>query len=592
MRVRTRALIGIFGLWILLWLPAGAGASPAPTASPAVAVFPMPGSQVATPQTQITFRGVPVAQLGTILVTGSRSGRHAGRIAADSDGQGGSFLAAKAFTPGELVTVTTQLNIIGTSHGSFQYRIAMPWHFRRPLHWRRAARVPNDVWHFHSRRDIQPATIKIDQRGGGIGGDIFVASQFGPVQDGPEILDPHGNVIWFKAMRGNDFTTDFRVQSYLGKPVLTWWQGPIVGGEGRGFDVILNSSYQQIALVHAANGMLADLHEFQITPWNTALITSEHPVIWNTSSIHGPKRQIVLDAVVQEIDIPTGLVLFQWDSLDHVPVSYTHQQLPPSSRNLFDYFHVNSIDVDLDNNLVISSRNTWASYKLDHRTGRVIWILGGKHSSFRMGHGASFAFQHDVRVRAANDSVVTLFDDGGGPDRVHRHSRGLRLALDTTRGVASVAAQEHHQPSLAADYEGNYQQLDRGHSFIGWGSQPYFTEFDSRGRQVFDGRFTGLTSSYRAYRFDWSGTPQTRPAVSASSSSKATTVYVSWNGATNVTSWQVLAGRSAGSLQPAKSAAKDGFETAITIASEPYVSVQALDAGGNVLSTSRTVRTG
>ena len=98
--------------------------------------------------------------------------------------------------------------------------------------------------------------------------------------------------------------------------------------------------------------MLADLHEFQITPWNTALITTEHPVVWNTSSIHGPKRQIVLDAVVQEIDIPTGLVLFQWDSLDHVPVSYTHQPLPVSSDLLFDYFHVNSIDVDLDNNLV------------------------------------------------------------------------------------------------------------------------------------------------------------------------------------------------------------------------------------------------
>jgi hypothetical protein len=354
--------------------------------------------------------------------------------------------------------------------------------------------------------------------------------------------------------------------------------------------VILNSSYQQIARVHAGNGMLADLHEFQITPWNTALITAEHPVVWDTSSIHGPKQQVVLDAVVQEIDIPTGLVLFQWDSLDHVPVSYTHQQLPPSSQNLYDYFHVNSIDVDLDDNLVISSRNTWASYKLDHRTGRVIWILGGKHSSFTMAPGSSFAFQHDVRVRAQDDSVVTLFDDGGGPDRVHRHSRGLRLVLDAKHRVARVAGQDLHQPALAADYEGNYQQLDRGHSFIGWGSQPYFTEFDSHGRQVFDGRFTGPTSSYRAYRFDWSGTPHTRPAVSATSRGQSTTVYASWNGATDVASWRVLAGSSADSLQTAKSATKNGFETAITIGSEPYVSVQALDANGAVLATSRTVR--
>ena len=588
MRSRLRALIGIVGLWVVLWPAAGASAG----ASPAVSVFPMPGSQVVTPQTQITFRGIPVGQLGSIIVTGSRTGRHAGRFEGDSDGQGGSFLPFKPFKPDEVVTVRTQLNIIGGSLGSFHYRIAQPWHFRAPQHWRRAARVPHDVWHFHSRRDIQPARVRIDRRGGGVGGDIFVASQFGPVQDGPEILDPHGNVVWFKAMRGNDFTTDFRVQTYQGNPVLTWWQGPIVGGEGRGFDVILNSSYQEIARVHAGNGMLADLHEFQITPWNTALITTEHPVIWNTSSIHGPKQQIVLDAVVQEIDIPTGLVLFQWDSLDHVPVSYTQLPLPTSSRLLFDYFHVNSIDVDLDGNLVISSRNTWSSYKLDHRTGRIIWILGGRHSSFRMARGASFAFQHDVRVRAENDSVVTLFDDGGGPERVHPHSRGLRLLLDTKRRVAKVAGQDQHVPALAADYEGNDQQLDDGHSFIGWGSQPYFTEFDSRGREVFDGRFTGPTSSYRAYRFNWSGTPHTRPAVSASSSGHSTVVYVSWNGATDVASWRVQAGRTADALKNVKRATKDGFETAITIGRESYVGVQALDANGDALATSRVIPAG
>ena len=209
-----------------------------------------------------------------------------------------------------------------------------------------------------------------------------------------------------------------------------------------------------------------------------------------------------------------------------------------------------------------------------------------------MAHGASFAFQHDVRVRAQDDSVVTLFDDGGGPDRVHRHSRGLTLSLDTTRKVARVAGQDHHQPALAADYEGNDQLLDRGDSFIGWGSQPYFTEFDAHGQQVFDGRFTGPTSSYRAYRFDWSGTPHTRPAVSVSSHGHSAVVYVSWNGATDVASWRVLSGRSADSLQAAKSATKDGFETAITIGSEPYVSVQALDANGAVLATSRTVRAG
>ncbi len=589
---------GLLGV-AFLWLAGGAVAAPAfgavaapaggAVAAPAVGVFPVPGSQVAPESTQITFRGLPIDQLGPIVVTGSHSGLHRGRLEADSDGRGGSFLPFNRFAPGELVTVRTHLDILGASGGTFHFKVARPAYSLPPLHWPRPTRVPRDVWHFHSRPDIQPPAVRIDRRGGGVGGDIFLASQFGPVQDGPEILDPQGNVVWFTSLRGDDSANDFRVQQYRGQQVLTWWQGYVNAGVGIGSDVIMNSSYQVIAQVHAGNGLRADLHEFQITPSDTALITISHPVIWNTSSIRGPKQQVVLDAVVQEIDIPTGLVLFEWDSLDHVPVTYSYAHLPTGSRNLFDYFHVNSVDVDHDGNLLVSSRNTWASYELDHATGRVIWTLGGKHSSFRMAPGASFAYQHDVRVRSADDSLVTLFDDSGGPTRIRSQSRGLKLFLDMKHRVAKVAGQDEHVPALASDYEGNYQQLARGHSFLGWGNQPYFTEFDARGHEVFDGRFNGATNTYRAYRFSWNGAPHTRPAISASTSARTTYVYASWNGATNVTRWQVEAGRTAASLRPVHSARKSGFETSIRIASTRYVCVRALDTHGHVLASSRTI---
>src|SRR5207248_1924871 len=109
------------------------------------------------------------------------------------------------------------------------------------------------------------------------------------------------------------------------------------------------------------------------------------------------KRQIVVDSVVEEIDIPTGLLLLRWDSLDHVPVSDSYAPLPPRrTRDPFDYFHANSIAVDRDGNLVVSGRNTWTAYKLDRHTGAVIWRLGGKHSSFRLAPRTYWAFQHDV----------------------------------------------------------------------------------------------------------------------------------------------------------------------------------------------------
>ncbi len=587
MRACGRLPIRISGLVLVAFLWAAGGAS----AAPAVSVFPVPGSQVAPEGAQITFRGLPVAQLGTIAVTGSRSGAHAGRLAADSDGDGGSFLPSKRFAPGELVTVRTDLDIVGAPGGTFHFRVARPAYALPPFHWPRPGRVANDVWHFHSRPDIRPAAVSIDPRGGGVGGDVFLASQFGPVQDGPEIIDPRGNVVWFKRVYGDDSATDFRVQSYKGQRVLTWWQGYVDAGVGMGSDLILNSSYQEIADVHAGNGLQADLHEFQITPWNTALLTISHPVIWNTSSIRGPKHQVVLDAVVQEIDIPTGLVLFEWDSLDQVPVTASYARLPTGSRDLFDYFHVNSVDVDHNGSLLISGRNTWASYKLDHSSGRVIWTLGGKHSSFRMQGGASFAYQHDVRVRSADDSLVTLFDDSGGPTRVRSQSRGLKLSLDLKHRVAKVAAQVEHVPALASDYEGNYQQLGRGHSFLGWGDQPYFTEFDARGHEVFDGRFIAVTNTYRAYRFQWHATPHTRPAIAASSSGSSTNVYASWNGATDVGSWQVEAGPTAASLRAVRTVKPSGFETAIRIARNRYVCVRALDGKGHVLASSRTIGT-
>jgi hypothetical protein len=560
------------------------------TAASPVAVFPIPGSQVASPRAQIAFRGVPASQLGTVTVTGSRSGAHSGSIESDSDGQGASFLPDKPFDAGESVTVSTSLDILGASKGTFRFTVASPAPGYPPTHWPPAYRNANDVWRFHSRPDLVPAASTITKRGATAPGDIFLSPQFGPLQDGPMILDASGNLIWFKRLNGNDSAADFRVQRYQGRPVLTWWQGYVTGGIGVGEGVINDSSYRQIMTVNAANGLHADLHEFTITPQGTALLTAEYPVYWNASSIHGSRRQIVDDSVVQEIDIATGLLLYQWDSLDHIPVSSSYQALPRNSAFAYDYFHVNSVSLDPDGTLLVSGRNTSAAYKVDHRSGHVIWTLGGRHSSFRMRSGSTFALQHDVRIRSAHDWFVTVFDDGDGPPRTNGQSRGLKLFLDVKHMTAARVAEFDHAPPLLSGFEGNYQQLQGGDQFFGWGQQPYFSEFNSRGQMVFDGHFIDGEASYRAYRFMWSGAPQTLPSVAVSGNGRTMSVYASWNGATNVASWRVLAGSSAGALRAVATAAKRGFETGITVGTQSYVAVQALDSHGHTLATSPTVR--
>jgi hypothetical protein len=564
---------------------AGCGSSARP-----VSVFPIPGDRVASPQTQIAFRGISPRLIGRVVVSGSRSGRHAGRLEADSDGQGASFLPAKPFVPGELVTVRTRMNVGGARGGTFHFTVATPAGAIPSMPLAPAGRVPGDELTFQTRPDLTPAAVEITKVSSQPApGDIFLTPQQGPTQNGAMILDPSGGLVWFQPVPAGDMAADLRVQSYHGKPVLTWWQGYSGAGIGEGEDVIDDSSYRLLAVVRAANGLSADLHEFRLTSHGTALITAYYPVYWNASVVHGARQQIVLDSVVQEIDIKTGLVLFQWDSLDHVPLSDSYETVPQSAGGPFDYFHVNSIEPEPDGRLIISARNTSAAYEIDQRTGAIVWTLGGKHSSFKLGTGVKFAFQHDVLVHTKGHLNVTLFDDGGGPPRVHSQSRAIRVRIDGKEKTATLVAQDLHAPALTASFEGNVQALRGGDEFVGWGQQPYFSEFDSSGQMVFDGRFVGNNSSYRAYRYPWTGTPTRPPDVAALADGATTNVYASWNGATDVSAWRVLAGASSNALQAAATAPKQGFETQIPIRSQPYVAVQALNRAGRVLATSATV---
>ncbi len=589
-RILILGLLAICSAVLVAWASAATPASAARPPSPRVYVFPIAGDRVASPNTQLTFRGVSAGALGAISVVGSRTGMHTGRIEADSDGRGGSFLPAKPFADGEVVTVTTGLNVFGAQDGRYRFTVAREAPPFPIEHWPVYGRTRGDVLHFHSRPDLVPAAVTVDKNSRATApGLLFVAPQYGPVQDGPMILGSHGNLVWFKRMSGDDFANDFRVQRYRGRPALTWWQGYQVLGTGYGTDVIYNSAYQQIGTVRAGNGLEADPHEFLITSQDSALITSSQQVWWNTSSIHGPRRQLVLDSVIQEIDIPTGLVLFQWNSLDHVPVSSSYAPLPGNPREVFDYFHVNSIDVDRDSNLVISARETWAGYKLSRQSGAMIWQLGGKRSSFRLGPGVYWALQHDIRVQAAHDGVITMFDDNAGPPVVHSESRGLKLFVNLARRTVRVAHQFLHAPPLLAQAQGNYDQLPDGHVLISWGGAGYISEYAS-GRAIFDAHFVQPNVTARVYRTPWTGLPAAPPSVAASARASGTTVWASWNGATDVVAWRVLGGRSANRLRPLRRVTMRGFETSISIAHEAYVEVQALSSSGLVIGTSAVVK--
>jgi hypothetical protein len=557
-----------------------------------LAVSPLPGSLDASPDTQISLLGVPAPALSGLSVRGSKTGTHRGRVRGYSQRDGASFLPARPFRAGESVTVKGTLRIGSRRHRfAFSFIVAsqdfaaptpLP-HF--PVH--------GATQRFISRPDLEPPVIAVTTRSASSApGYLFAAPYNGPGPNGPMIFDEAGNPVWFHPLPANTYATNLQIQRYARRPVLSWWQGSITTqGVGDGEEVIDNAAYQQIVRVHAGNGYKIDLHDFHISPRNTALIPVLSSIACNLSAVDGPEAGAVVDSIIQELDLKTGLVRREWHSLDHVPLSSSYTSpLPGSAKLPFDYFHINSLDPQSDRAMLISGRDTWALYELSTRTGQVVSQIGGKHSTVKLGPGATTAWQHDATVLAGGR--ISIFDNGALP-AIHPQSRGIVVAINQHTKTDTLVAQfEHPAPPLSAASQGNIQVLPNGNVFIGWGAAPYFSEFSPQGQLIFDAHTTPY-NSYRVFRLPWTGAPAHPPAVAVASGpsggSAPLTVYASWNGDTRTASWRVLAGPSPKQLAPVASAPKEGFETAINAPPAAYVAVQALDPSGAVLATSPTI---
>ncbi len=398
----------------------------------AVTVSPAPDSMDASYLTQISFLGVPEDDISGVVVVGSRSGAHAGRLAAYSQGDGASFLPGKPFSEGEIVTVHAVLREgVTTTSFAWRFTVAEVDSVSRSLETPPPPpppAKPGELQQFISRPDLQPPTVTVNANSGSHSpGDIFLAPYAGPGQYGPMIVDGAGGLVWFKPVSAGSRAADLRVQEYEGRPVLTWWQDPLVADGRRDAGVVIaDSSYNDIAIVRAGNGYQPDLHAFEITPKGTALFTVYDAIRCNLSAYGGPADGAVADTLFQEIDLHTGLVRSEWHALDHVALtdSYIpvgHGGTPVSP---WDYFHINAVS-EQGGDLLADSRNTWAAYDIDARTGQIAWRLGGKHSSFAMGPGASPAWQHDAASRARRHDLVL---------RQRRHAASaLAVARDRAR---------------------------------------------------------------------------------------------------------------------------------------------------------------
>ena len=453
---------------------------------------------------------------------------------------------------------------------------------------------------FRSRPDLHPPTVTTSA-GRGTGGldssdPGFLFLGPGPVslngsdQYGPLIVDRYGTPVWFRPLAAGLQVTNFARTDYQGKPALVWWEGKIQqSGYGQGEAVLLDQDYHEVARVRAAGGRSMDLHALTVTPEGTALFTCyPQTVPMDLSSIGAPRNSQVFESIIQEVDIASGRLLFEWQSLQHIPVSASEE---PHAEP-YDYLHINSIQQLSDGNLLVSGRHTWALYKLDRQTGKVMWTLGGKQSQFQMGTGAQFFWQHDARLYS--DDLVTVFDNGtNGPIKTEPQSRGLVLDFDESRRSVTVRNAYTSPERLSAGAMGSVQILSPDRVLVGWGVQSHTIEFATAGKVQVDTALPAGMYSYRGLWLPWRGTPHHRPAVAAGRDrdSGATLMYASWNGATEVTGWQVAAGARHDDLRPLGIARSRGFETVIPLYSKHrYASVTAVDRFGRRLRRSPVIK--
>jgi hypothetical protein len=570
----------------------------------AVAVSPIPGTEDASPYTQISFLGDRDVRVTDVSVVGSRSGNHSGKLRRYSTGTGESFLLNKPLTPGEQVAVHALVDhgagtavrpvtsVFAVAHQAAVSQAEFP----------NEPGDPRAIQHFASAPQIAPSTVSITTpaQTGAAPGDLFLAPYQGLGTPGEMIARQDGTLVWFHPLPKGISSTDFQVQRYEGKPVLTWWQGRILQvGFGQGEDVIYDDSYKQIAAIKGGNGYRADLHEIRLTPQGTAWIDEFDPIHHDTSSVGGVKDGVLTDSVVQEIDVKTGLVMWEWHALGHIPLRDSTMQVQRSSYP-WDFVHINSVDPAVDSggsgDVLLSSRNTCALYDVDIRTGAFNWQLGGPHSTFKLGPGARTWFQHDAEWQPGG--LISAFDNGASPVK-ERQSRAVLLKLDYTHRTVSLAQQfVNPGKTLSAVAQGNTLGLPGGDWLMGYGNLPNFTEYSSTGAVLLDGTLGRGVQSFRTYLSPWTGHPSEPPVIAATrTGTVSASLSTSWNGATEVASWQFLVGESPSSLSVVATLPKSGFETTATVslpasvsAMPTYVQSRALSASGAVLANSAPLR--
>jgi hypothetical protein len=481
-------------------------------------------------------QGSSLSDLERAVITGSLSGVHPARCVLAEDGATAIWIPSVPFTPGERVIVVLP--------GWFHDRSSAPgspcsWSFSVSPQSRVSSglavvansspslisRTPSvtGAWSnvpaatgsaAASRPDSVPSTVPaltVGTADNPAAGALFLAAAntVAGTDYYAMIYDNNGTPLAWRNTAPFS-CDDFKVQpdGYLSFGVVEWLA--VSAGVAKTVHFVLDSTLAVVDSFQCGNGYVADLHEFRLLPNGHAIMLAYDPEVIDMSLVvpGGKPDAVVYGSIIQELDERRNVV-FQWRSWDYIPITDCYDDLTSPA---LDYIHVNSIDVDVDGNFLVSCRETSTVLKIDHLTGNVIWYLGGKHNQFTFtGEHAGnaptyFSFQHDARRIANGD--ITLMDNGN--QHAPQYSRAVEYAVDETAMTAALVWEYRHTPDVFDPAAGSVQRLTNGNTLIGWGNANLLgtgnvalTEVRPGGGIALEMSLPKGVFSYRALRFPW-----------------------------------------------------------------------------------------
>jgi hypothetical protein len=486
--------------------------------------FPANGATAISRTTSIIIRpgdyiNSKTVSASLITVKGAFSGNHSGAFVLSDDKKTLVFTPTFAFTYSERVTVTLKSGIKTTSG---QLVGALSFYFTiqsKPATGKNSIKsMPDAASDDPSMSYPNPPFLPVSSALGGIvnftpkvidnpaPGNIFVASFMpndNPQMDYAAIVNDSGRVLW--SHQGDSKLMDFKRQddgrfSYYNSSA----------GKFYVMDTTLT-----IRDSFATQGYWTDVHDIELLPHNHALLLAydtESKVDLSQYVAGGNTNAMVVGVVIQEIDSLKNAI-FTWRSFDSGRFQLEDMTLYPNAltRDYVDEVHANSVTLDHDGNILLSSRHLDEITKIDRDSipGRIIWRWGGKKNQFTfVNDSVIFSYQHHVR-RLPNGNI-TVFDNGNFHKHSGSYSRACEYALDEQTKTATLVWSFDHAKQDTSGFMGDVERLSNGNTFIGWGGNNRLsgdslmvTEVRPDGSIAFEMDMTPAYCTYRAFRFDW-----------------------------------------------------------------------------------------